>query len=219
MCISADFVAEHGLITQAAAQPVEVILPDGRTELATEEVVVFMRIGAYVNAGWRFSVVTLAAEAYDAVIGMPFLHLHDPVIRWRSGQMILTGRQGKLVLEADPDDDRPEQPSFLMSALQLRRLLKSRAGRDSYAWLVRLRAVDAADTAACEAAATEAAAALAAQLQAEFADILMEKLPPGLPPKRLRHRCRRCADAAFRGWAASSHQLSQQEAHAGSGQL
>ena len=49
---------------------------------------------------------------------------------------------------------------------------------------MRLQAVDPCDAAACAAAASEAAQHLATQLQAEYADVLQEKLPQGMPPHR-----------------------------------
>ena len=183
MCVSAAFVARHGLITQPAAEKVEIQLPDGSVHVADQELVLCVRLGAYTNAGWRFKVVPLAGE-YDAVLGMPFLHLHNPQIDWRRRVMTVPCRLGRLRIHAEGGED---PCPFLLSSAALHTLLaskRSRAALHEYAWLVRLQAVDPSDAAACAAAASEAAQHLATQLQAEYADVLQEKLPQGLPPQR-----------------------------------
>ena len=69
-------MARHGLIIQPAAEQVEIQLPEGSVHVADQELELCVHLGAYTNAGWRFKVVPLAGEC-DAVLGMPFLHLHD----------------------------------------------------------------------------------------------------------------------------------------------
>jgi len=124
MCVSAAFVEKHGLITHAAAEPVAIQMPDGTTYEATQEVSLTVRLGAYVNAGWRFKVVPLVGGTYDAVLGMPFLHLHNPRIDWQRGLLTIMSRQGRLILTADSGGGR-DMP-FLLSAVQLARILRSK---------------------------------------------------------------------------------------------
>ena len=149
-------------------------------------------------------------DGFDVVLGDSWFKAHSVTLDY--GRSVMCLRQGRKVLvikagqggaklpqpnlHRDPDSERAPK-SMVLSALQFKKELRRAGRKGEQAFLLVLRNADMADSADMasgqEGSAAEAAgpvktaqqySSVVEALKAEFADVLVEELPPGLPPER-----------------------------------
>ena len=179
MFVSEALVKRHGLTTFqfTDADAVDVILADGSKYRCNQGVRAPLRLDGHSESGWEFRVVPMHA-AYDLIIGMPWLHFHNPLVDWKLGTATMNPRKGMLVLKSR---STPRLETIMSAAVLEKTLL---AGKAAECWLTVVRAVEAPSSAPDQASVNTWAEETARQIMADYADVLQEKLPEGLPPQR-----------------------------------
>lgn len=162
--ISQNFAEKIAAYTLPADEFAE--MPDGSAApLRLTSSLLELQIGPMTEAKEIF----VDIQKRDIMLGAPWLHQHNPRIDWKTGSMLLGSNGAPFVAQALPQ----RQPTFLISAKQLNRLA-SKSKHPIFA--VTVKRILENDN-----ASQELPPQIQDALQA-FADIYLEKLPPGLPP-------------------------------------
>lgn len=139
-----------------------------------------LRIGGHVERT-RFTTTELKSN-YDLLLGIPWLMDHDPAVGWADRslhfgcggrEMVVRGEQLCTVKEA------ARRPSIQMVSLS--KVLRDckKASTEAVLFLIR----EARESTSRSKAAGHGSPALVNLLK-EYADVLVDGLPPGLPPQR-----------------------------------
>lgn len=137
--VSEAFVKRHGLRTKPAKRALTVSLADGSQYVADKVVTGVFRLDGYAYTDWQLLVVPLGAD-HDIVIGMPWLHYHDPVISWKKGTMTIETDSGALVLRSTKTKEKGHAEFNLISARKLLNAVRRKT--IDHAFLVVLTAAD-----------------------------------------------------------------------------
>ena len=188
--LSRDF-ASSADIDVRARQTRDVTLADGGTvPMDGVTAPVSLQCGP-LRTQWPLQVLP-ALDGMDVVLGMDFLTAHAVDIRPRVRKLDLTLASGERVtLSAAPSRPRfcsdPGAPVAVISGASLARLLRVEADAQPELFLGFVRAVSSAAPPIDIAPVShqpEDYVPLEAALRAEFADVVREGVPPGLPPVR-----------------------------------
>lgn len=144
-----------------------------------------VRIAAGMKERVTLMVADLAVDA-DIVLGMPWLTKHNPDIDWQS-RTLEWSQDGTRVRacglpewEGCKEDEARERPSYLLSALQLKRLAKKPDNEVLFAFVTSSSEEQVKD----HQSPPDAPSALVKSLLDEFKDVFPKNLPSGLPPQR-----------------------------------
>jgi hypothetical protein len=138
-----------------------------------------LKIGPFQD---RVHAYVFPLTRFDLILGTPWLskHVHEPEISWRAGELKLSTPEGPLILKAH--QDYPAQDGGLLSSMQFSRAIQ--IGEETFLCLLR-HPKDHPDYTASDPETVAAYDAAVQQLLEEFKDVLPEKLPAGLPPRRV----------------------------------
>ena len=126
----------------------------------------------------RFRVLPLATDAFDLVLGTPWLHLHNPLIDWQARTIEIHTFGEPIVLHQGGSLDHP----YILSHMAFSRALKK--GQLEEAWLVHLKPIDSGFDGEVTTPETAEAAKWSAEILSHFDDVMREELPPEPPPPR-----------------------------------
>lgn len=175
--VSSAWVKQMQLQTKTVVRPVPVELADGSVVQADRVLHgPMLKLDGWTQPGHTFYVIPMS-KAYQIVLGMPWLSSVNPQIDWQEGSLAIRLDSGSTVVLCSAERRAEEDPSFLLSAAQLKNA--QRAGEVEEMWLACVRSVE--DGCLSVSSAAEAQR-LATELVSQFADVFEE--PKGLPPDR-----------------------------------
>ena len=144
-----------------------------------------LRIDGFAYADWEVLVVPLAKD-HDIVIGMPWLHYHEPHINWRNGTMTIATDAGALVLRSTATKQRGHADLRLMSAFRFRQNLKKQAIEEAFLVLI---SAPTAETARHADQLSDFARGKIADWESRFAEVFQETPPlAGTTQTRVKHQ-------------------------------
>jgi len=185
MFVSQAFVRRHGLVTKPAVTPLCVVLADGSTHVADTAVSGAFRLDGFAYAGWELMVVPLAAD-HDIVIGMPWLHYHDPLISWKRGTMVIRTEAGAVVLQSNKTREKGHAELNLISAHRLLEGIRKETFQEVFLVLINTAEVAATRQ---KGELSAYAAAKIAEWETRFADVFHEDPPlVGTTQAEVKHR-------------------------------
>lgn len=176
--IDPAFAQRCGLTLEASTRSVK--LADGTVVPARGRARADCLLAADRGQPFAFSSTFTATplEGYDAILGMSWLAEHNPQVGWRDRSITLTQANGARSTVRPIGDAAAANPDVnacaLMSLRSFRTAVRKGEIDEVYAVVIR---PDGTATAVTQDAD-------AAKLLAEFADVLPDKMPAELPPKR-----------------------------------
>ena len=177
--IDPAFAARCGLTLSPSDRTIK--LADGTVVPAlgrvSTECALAAKTGAPVSFTSTFTATPL--EGYDAILGVPWLAAHDPLIGWKNRSISVRNAKGvpRLIKPLECIEDQPQPKGLATLSLNSLRKAHRRGEIDELFVVMAKPTADANGAPPREDPAAEA-------LLAEFADVFPDKLPPGLPPKR-----------------------------------
>ena len=170
--VSQSFIRRYGLKTKK-------ILEQFVTNVNGEQMSVnawlpgHLKLGTY-HDNLVFHVLDLGSQ-YDVILGTPWLRRCNPVIDWK-GNLVTFKTHGRWH-HLDPTSCKSSLQSKFLSAPELRREVR----RGSQLFAVSVREVTPPSEGSLERSTVSEDVQY---LKAKFSDVLVDKLPVGLPPKR-----------------------------------
>jgi hypothetical protein len=194
--VSEQFARRHSLQTVPSSRHT-VELANGETQQTASAVLPSASLGIRTSTGTYQTTLSdllvLPLGHYDVILGDDWIKAARAMLDGAAGLVLLPPANGHAVCDSNPSitltagETRPPALSQLISLSALRRVYESKQIDEIY--LVRVTCADeAAERPPAEegkgAAPDPELSALEAALRAEFADIIVDGLPPGIPPAR-----------------------------------
>lgn len=186
--VSQAFVKRHGLRTKPAQRPLRITLADGSQFTADQAVTGMFRLDGYAYADWQLMVVPMAGD-HDIIIGMPWLHYHDPVISWKNGTMTIETEAGALVLRSADTLNKRHAGLKLISALKLAQAIRKKAIEEVFLVVLTATDLEQIEKASQQGQLSDFARRKIAEWEERFADVFQETPPlVGTSQTAVKHR-------------------------------
>jgi hypothetical protein len=188
--VSKSFVTKHSLPTVTkdddSSVRLSVTLADGTINSSDGSLEsVSVRIASYSD-DLDFAVTKLSS-AYDAILGMSWLHRYNPTIDWKDGTISFVQGTSSHVLQPSSSSALPASLNII-TGKQLEK--QTRQGKIEYACLVYPDTIHEAtelyaiDTSTSSNASPDPLEVLRRQVLQQFREVFPAELPAGLPPSR-----------------------------------
>ena len=181
--VAKSFVTTNGIKCQKldSNEVRKVRLANGSMEDVNERVEAMLNMGTYAE---RVEFTVIELQTYDVILGMPWLFEKNPDVDWNQRSVIVADHHTNQNHELKSADGAEEAMTMVLSALQLKRLLRQ-PGTEVALVIVRDDAQEMELlTMDSDLRSVSIPNAAVKKLLLKFGDVFPKDLPPGLPPKR-----------------------------------
>lgn len=177
--MSREYVARLGLLSGRRCGHVE--LADGHRSSRPAELTkpVNLRMGLH-RERVQFTATTLK-NGYDVLLGIPWLEDHEPAIGWRDRKLYLSCGGKRVVIQGETLCTVGRNvPKPVIQMVSLHQILNDYKCKHTEGVLFLIREKQAVNVTHEQAPRSQELE----ELLSEYQDVLVDGLPPGLPPKR-----------------------------------